>query len=232
MDISLSGAAGSGFAAVFKALKTLRPNRPIHPVGVALTGTVQRHGRSAASGIGWIDSAGTNQVRARMSRSVGTPPGWPDIIGLALRITTETGPADVLLASTPLAWPGRLLLIPRRRASGNLTSLMPYRGGKGPVLLAARTEAPGPPLPAAPDGFRRALQSGTWTLGLYSARPMGRWTRFGTLTLALDPDEADTATRFDPLAHTLPGAGNYRWASRLREPSYAAARDPKKRAGG
>jgi hypothetical protein len=227
MKVGLSGAAGLAFGTLFKGLKLLRPDRPIHPRGVALTGTVERRPGVAASGIRWIDSAGTDEVTARLSRSLGTPPGWPDIVGLALRITTETGPADVLLASTLLPWPGRFLLIPHRCASSsNLTSLMPYKGAKGPVLLAARTEPGGPRLPAAPEGFREALASGTWSLGLYHARPTGRWIRFGTLTLALDPDRADSATRFDPLRHRLPGAAGYRWASRLREPSYSAARKP------
>jgi hypothetical protein len=228
MKVDPSRAAGLAFAAGFRALKVLRPVRPIHPAGVALAGTIERHPGGSPSGISWIDSPGTNPVQARLSRSVGTPPGWPDIVGLALRVGTEAGPADVLLASTLLKWPGRLLLIPHRHASNsNLTSLMPYKGAAGPVLLAARTEQSGVRLPAAPGGFRKALGSGKWTLGLYHARPTGPWIRFGTLTLGLEPGEADATLRFDPLGHTLPGAGNYRWASRLREPSYSAARQPR-----
>jgi hypothetical protein len=227
MKVTPSGAAGLAFAAAFKALKVLRPDRPIHPSGVALAGTIERLPGSPGSGILWVDSPGVDRVSARLSRSVGTPPGWPDIIGLALRISTESGPADVLLASTPMSWPGRLLLTAHRdAASSKLTSLMPYKGARGPVLLAASTDRPGPGLPAAPDAFRRALGTGTWTLGLYHARPAGHWTRFGTLALALDPGKADTPTRFDPLAHPLPGAGTYRWTALLREPSYAAARRP------
>ncbi|MDQ1624129.1 MAG: hypothetical protein QOH19_2547 [Actinomycetota bacterium] len=227
MTVTLSGMAGTAFAAVFKALKTLRPDRPIHPSGVALTGTIEKRLGNTGSGILWVDSPGSHQVKARLSRSVGAPSGWPDIIGLALRITSEAGPADVLLASTPMSWPGRLLLTPHRHASNSkLTSLMPYKGAKGPVLLAARTDQPGPCLPATPDAFRQALNTGTWTLGLYHARPAGPWIRFGSLALTLDPDKADTPTRFDPLTHTLPGAETYKWASRLREPSYATAREP------
>ncbi|MCU1532177.1 MAG: hypothetical protein JWO49_1748 [Arthrobacter sp.] len=227
MKVTLSGAAGLAFAGVFKALKILRPDRPIHPSGVALTGTIERRPGSTGSGIPWVDSPGSDHVSARLSRSVGTPSGWPDIVGLALRITTETGQADVLLASTPMSWPGRLLLTPHRNASNSkLTSLMPYKGANGPVLLAARTDQPGRRLPATPDAFRQALGTGTWTLGLYHARPTGHWIRFGTLALTLDPDKADTPTRFDPLARPLPGAETYKWTSRLRQPSYAAARKP------
>ena len=227
MRASLSGAVGTAFAAAFKALKLLRPDRPIHPAGVALRGTVDRKPGDTASGIQWIDSPGSNPVSARLSRSIGLPAGWPDILGLAFRITTETGPADVLLASTPMSWPGRLLLTAHRDAgSTTFTSLMPYQGAKGPVLLAVRSEPAGRRLPATPEAFRRALGAGSWTLVLYHARPTGPWNRAGTLSLSLDPDKSDTATRFDPVLRTLPGARTYRWASRLRRPSYAAARRP------
>jgi hypothetical protein len=227
MTESFSRGAGLAFAAAFKALKVLRPDRPIHPAGVALAGTIEKHPGQAGSGILWIDSVGTAAVSARLSRSLGTPPGWPDVLGLALRITTETGPADVLLASTGMSRPGRLLLTVHRHASSSkLTSLMPYKGFRGPVLLAARPETGGKTLPAALTTFRQALAAGIWTLGLYYARPAGRWTRFGTLALTLDPENADLGTRFDPLRNTLPGAGTYGWARRLREPSYEAARQP------
>jgi len=225
MKITFSGAAGQVLAAFFKALKVLRPNRPIHPTGVALTGTIEKPPGCVGSGILWIDSPGTAAVSARLSRSLGMPSGWPDILGLALRITTEEGPADVLLASTAMSWPGRLLLTAHRYASNSkLTSLMPYKGSRGPVLLAARPEVAGKGVPATPAAFRQALATGTWTLGLYHARPTGPWTRFGTLLLTLDPAEADTETRFDPLRRPLPGAGTYRWARKLREPSYETAR--------
>lgn len=227
MNISFSGAAGQVLAASFKALKVLRPHRPIHPTGVALTGTIEKWPGCAGSGILWIDSPGTAAVSARLSRSLGMPPGWPDILGLALRITTEAGPADVLLASTAMSWPGRLLLTAHRYASNSkLTSLMPYKGAGGPVLLAVRPEVAGKRLPAAPAAFRHALAADTWTLGLYHARPTGPWVRFGTLLLALDPGGADLNTRFDPLRRPLPGAGTYRWAGKLRAPSYEAARQP------
>ena len=226
MKASFSGAAGQALAAAFKALKVLRPDRPIHPMGVALTGTVERR-PGGGSGILWIDSPGKDTVSARLSRSIGLPSGWPDILGLALRITTETGSADVLLASTGQSWPGRLVLTAHRYVSNStLTSLMPYKGSKGPVLLAACPEHPGKRLPATPEALRQALTTNTWNLGLYHARPTGRWIRFGTLALTLDPVEADTKTRFDPLLRPLPGASTYKWAAKLRAPSYGAARQP------
>lgn len=227
MNGFFSGAAGQAFAAGFKALKVVRPDRPIHPAGVALTGTIHRQPGAGESGVLQVDTPGNDAVSARLSRSVGTPPGWPDILGLAMRITTETGPADVLLASTGTSRPGRLVLTAHRHASGSaLTSLMPYKGSAGPVLLAALPEKTGKWLPATPDAFRRALGTAPWMLGLYYARPAGHWIRFGTLELVADPAAADLGTRFDPLEHSLPGAGTYGWTRRLRKPSYEAARQP------
>ncbi|MDP9998378.1 hypothetical protein [Pseudarthrobacter sulfonivorans] len=228
MKASVSRAAGAGFAALFKGLKTVRPDRPIHPSGVALTGTIKRSTSTTSSGIPWIDSPGSDAVEGRMSRSLGAPRRWPDILGLALSIHTDTGPAHLLLASTGASRAGRWLLLPRRDAGTSaFTSLMPYKGTNGPVLLAALPEPTGPRLPAMPLAFRQALGAGNWTLGLYYATLTGPWIRFGTLTLAAEPKTNDTRTRFDPAAHPLPGAGTYRWASNLRAPAYATARKDK-----
>ncbi|MBG0741088.1 hypothetical protein IV500_17075 [Paeniglutamicibacter antarcticus] len=227
MKPSISGAAGLGFAALFRGVKALRPDRPIHPAGVALTGTVERSPTSTGSGIRWIDSPGTGAVTGRLSRSLGTPPGCPDILGLALRITTATGHFDLLLASTGMSRAGRWLLLPRRHAGTSaFSSLMPFKGTNGPVLLAAHADGTGMRLPASPEVFQKALGAGTWILGLYHGTPTGPWTRFGTLSLATDPEITDTKTRFDPTTHPLPGAGTYNWATNLRAPAYTTARIP------
>jgi hypothetical protein len=215
---------GIGFAGVFRTVKAVRPERPIHPQGVRLAGTLERHG--AASGMAWVDTVGTDPVTARLSRSLGLPGRSPDVLGLALRFASDGTPSDVLLASTGASRAGRFALTVRRNAAaGVFSSLMPYKTASGPLLLAARTvEAPGR-LRAQPQSFRSDLGENAWTLGLYHARPMGAWVRFGTLTLgAIGPP--DTSERFDPVLNTLPGAGTYDWTVRLREPSYTAARRP------
>lgn len=244
--------AGRGFAAVFKAIKALRPDRPIHPRGISLVGELTRHGLQdgpasgvsdgspaggapggmphVRSGISWLDVPGTDQVRARFSRSVGLPDALPDILGLALRISTGPGTADVLFATTGWGFPARFLLLPRLDVgAARFTTLMPYRGADGPVLLGLRTLS----LPRRATGraetggdFRDALTEGRWTLALSFATPAGRWVHAGTLTLRADPDQDDTPARFDPLQHPLPGAGTYAWARRLREDSYRTARLP------
>jgi hypothetical protein len=267
--------AGRGFAAVFRAIKAVRPIRPIHPRGIGLvgelnlTGAVGRAaaGLPAASGIAWLDDAGTRQVRGRFSRSVGLPESLPDILGLALRTSGASGASgaggagdipdvgdsadvgDVLFASTGWGVPGRFVLLPKLDiATARFTTLMPYEGANGPVLLGLRTlSLPGRATGRADTGgnFRESLRTGDWTLALHYATPAGRWVQAGVLhlraaahdaghtdstetaggeTAGADAGGADTAIRFDPLKHPLPGAGTYPWARRLRERSYQAAR--------
>ena len=225
----ISAVGGHVFALIFRTLKKVRPDRPIHPDGVALVGTLERYGHDLASGISWVDSPGTDHVTARLSRSLGLPDALPDILGLAVRIPKGEGHADVLLASTGASRAGRFILtLHRSPTAAVFTTLMPYKGEAGPVLLAARTlQAPALPL-AAPGPFRRALGENLWALGFYYSRPGGTWTQFATLTLGIAPGLADTATRYDPVLNPLSGSGTYRWARRLREPSYTAARRPPK----
>jgi hypothetical protein len=165
-------------------------------------------------------------VAARLSRSLGLPGRCPDILGLALRFANDGTFSDVLLASTGASRAGRFALTLRRNAAaGVFSSLMPYKTASGPLLLAARTvSAPGQ-LRAEPRSFRSDLGQNAWILGLYHARPLGHWVRFGTLTLGTSGAH-DTPDRFDPVLNTLPGAGTYDWTAQLREPSYTAARRP------
>ncbi|KNC19661.1 hypothetical protein AC792_04530 [Arthrobacter sp. RIT-PI-e] len=220
---------GRGFEVMFRGIKRVRPHRPLHPRGFRLEGTVRIHEHGAGSGIAWLDQPGEAPVTARVSRSAGTPDGLPDVVGLALRFHhPETGPgpstSDVLLSSTGWTFPSRFLLIPRLSVSkAPLTTMMPYRGGAGPVLLGARTVVPGR-LPLSLRGFQDALGVTPWTLKLFFAAPRGPWRQFGLLTLRLDPEGEERELRFDPILHPLPGARTYEWARQVREPSYALSR--------
>ncbi|AFR30461.1 hypothetical protein [Arthrobacter sp. Rue61a] len=218
--------AGSAFAALFRAIKVVRPHRPIHPKGIRLVGTLERDaGPREPSGIPWMDTAGSNVVDARLSRSIGLPDAYPDIIGLAVRFTEQDKLSDTLLATTGPIGLGRFILRLRRdAASAVFSSMMPYRSDTGPVLIAARTIGGPAKLPVEPSAFRSLLGDETWILELHHGSPLGPWNRFGTLALSLADHAEDTAERFDPVLNPLPTAGTYGWTRRLREPSYALAR--------
>ncbi|MHA7282139.1 hypothetical protein [Arthrobacter sp. TMS2-4] len=229
----VSGAIGAGFEGVFRAIKQIRRHRPIHARGLRLDGTVVIHEHGLRSGIAWIDRPGRSPATARVSRSVGTPDGLPDIMGLAVRVhhpgngSAPSTFSDILFSSTGWSFPGRFVLVPRLSVSrAPFSTMMPYRGEDGPVLLGARTLSP-TDLPASLGALERALGPSAWQLGLFFATPVGSWQHFGTLTLALDPDAEEEDLRFDAVLHPLAGAATYEWSRRVREPSYALARrDP------
>lgn len=225
-----SSAIGKGFEIVFRGIKHVRRHRPIHPRGLRLDGAVVVEVHADRSGISWIDQPSSAAVTARVSRSAGTPDGLPDIVGLALRIHhPDAGPApstfsDILLSSTGWSVPGRFVLMPRLGISrAPFTTMMPYRGEEGPVLIGARTLAPAG-LPSSLRGFRRFLGASAWQLGLFFATPSGRWHRFGTVTLRLNEGAEEKDLRFDAVLHPLAGAQTYEWARKVREPSYALSR--------
>lgn len=215
-------AGGSALAGVITALSLARrAAKPLHPRGRVVEARVVRHGGSRAAGVPWLDEAGEDAALVRLSRSVGLPAPLPDIHGLALRVPADSapggdregspdgsppgGPGDLLLATTGRGPVGRFVLTPGRNVAGRVfTSLMPYRTDRGPVLLGAISETE--------DSFE-----------LCWATPGGAWVPFGRLEVT-GPDAGDPAVSFDPVVHQLPGLESYRWARRLRVPSYATAR--------
>jgi hypothetical protein len=160
----------------------------------------------------------------RYSRSIGLRAPLPDILGLAVRTSTPGEPADLLLASTGRGVPSRYLLVPHRQA-GNawFSTVLPYRGTLGPVLIAARSIDP-PQLPTGLAAMARAVSGNPWTLQLLHARPAGVWHPFATITLSRSTGmPLDTGLRFDPVLHPVDGSRLYAWTRRLREPAYARA---------
>ena len=179
--------------------------KPLHPEGVLQHATVTRYGSPAGTGVPWLDQAGRDAALVRISRAVGLPDALPDVQGLALRIDPAGSPADLLFASTGLGRVTRYLLTPTRTIRGRpLTTLLPYRSARGPLLLAV---VPGP-------GRRHEL---AW------AGPLGPWTRFGVIELG-EPLGDDTRISYDPVLNELPGLRQSSWVTRLREPAYWTAR--------
>jgi hypothetical protein len=194
--------AGTGALA---ALRTA--DKPLHPGGDVLHGTLTRPGEAAGSPSRWLEEPGIDPVLVRLSRAVGLPAPAPDIFGLALRVPlTDGAHGDVLFASTGLGALTRFTLSAGRTPySRPMTTLLPYRTPSGPVLLGALFVEP-------------------TVVALSWARLRGPWTRFGTIDLPDPPSGEDAAISFDPVLNPLPGLGSYRWVRRLREPAYLTAR--------
>jgi len=194
---------------VFGAVALVRPApKPLHPSGTLHPSTIRRFGLSGADrvDVAWIDEAGESRAVVRFSRATGLPTSLPDIHGLAIRVDD----ADLLLATTGLGRVSRFLLRPSRRPdTSTYSTLFPYRGPRGAVLVAALPDA------QEPERLLLALAS-----------PRGDWKVFGDLRVE-DPDPSatgDSSISFDPILRQLDGLAYYEWATRLREGAYRAAR--------
>ncbi|MGN6332668.1 MAG: hypothetical protein ACTHOD_13590 [Motilibacteraceae bacterium] len=234
LPVRLAGrAAGAGLGAASAVGAVVRHDRPLHPKGALLAATVRRHGAPVPWGVPWLDEPGEDEALVRVSRSVGLPSPWPDVLGLALRVPVP-GPAvddgqprqaDLLFATTGLGTVGRFLLAPRRDlAASPLSTLLPYRSPRGLVVLAATPADPGRPLPREPEALAAVAATEPVELVLEAAAPTGPWRAFGLLLLTSPADlSLDPPTAFDPVRRPLPGLQLPTVLARLREPAYALA---------
>lgn len=180
--------------------------KPLHPRGVVQHGVLTRTSGDRPSGVAWLDETGRDDVLVRRSRGAGLPSRLPDVQGLAVRLPRPDGYADLLLSSAGLGRVTRFLPVPGWRSDSRpLSTLMPYRGPDGPVLLAA--------LPTGPDTF-----------DLLWATPGSDWVAFGELAISSEEHPHDAQVSFDSFVNPLPGLETYEWTRRLRQPAYRAAR--------
>ncbi|WP_298457154.1 hypothetical protein [uncultured Cellulomonas sp.] len=216
---------GTGIAAV----SALRQDRPMHAVGRTYHAVVRWSGTGEPSGVPWLDAPRERPALVRFSRGAGLPAWAPDVQGVAVRVVEDDGGrTDVLLSSTGLRGAARYGLVPRRSPfSGPSSTLMPFRGPRGPLVLAVQPAAASArPLPAGSSGRRdaaTALPGSSWTL-LWSGTT-GPWRPFAVLDVLTDAgSDTDRGTRFHPIGASPPGLPSYRWAAALRAPAYRAAR--------
>ncbi|MFB9849569.1 hypothetical protein ACFFMR_04110 [Micromonospora andamanensis] len=131
-----------------RALARLRGTRLLHPAGRSFTGEVLVRGTSGPpTGVRLVDRPGRYPATIRFSKGSPTPGGWPDVLGLAVRIHRPTGRPFDLLVSSSTAAPGlRHLPLPRRRFTGTYSSIMSYRTGRRRLWLAALADPESPDL--------------------------------------------------------------------------------------
>lgn len=204
------GPAGVALAAAVRGVAAVRSSpRPLHPRGVLRHGRVERlgrHGPSQGWGVPWLDEPGEEAALVRLSRSIGVPRPLPDVAGLALRVWPGGAdvPGDLLFSSTGRGRVSRYLLRPTRQDDAPMTTVMPFRTARGPLVLGARRVAADELVMVAAAGL-----VGDW-------RPVAR--------VVLGEPVADEAVDFDPVVNEVPGLEAYPWAARLRRPAYAVAR--------
>jgi hypothetical protein len=196
----------------------------MHPRGVVFDAVLDRTGPPRPWGVGWIDARCTDRVLVRLSKGAGLPAGWPDLLGLALRLPArdDAAPVDLLLSSTGRGRLSRRLPLLRRDAATAYCSIMSYRSPVGPVLLAAlpeRSDVPADPGPLAAEAPRRGLR-----FTLAAALGAGAWEPIGRLRLTAPAEPPDPEVHFDAVLHPPPGLTADGPIARFRRPAYAAAR--------
>lgn len=227
VGVGPAGAVGGLLGGLSAVVGRARGAKPLHPVGVVLQGRLLRTGAGPdeASGVAWLDERGSDDVVVRLSRGGGLPVWAPDVHGIALRHVHRGRTVDVLLSTTGSIPGARHVLAPQRTLGGGVfTSLLPYRGPHGPVLLAARP-VPKRALPFDPVAVATALAAEPLRLRLaWSAGLVGAWRPFGWLVVGGPAQPTpDPGLRFDPL-QAPPGLDTYRWVGALRDRAYARAR--------
>ncbi|WP_067503030.1 hypothetical protein [Actinoplanes sp. TFC3] len=150
-----------------------RHQRSLHPDGRSFTGCLEIFGGGAPIGANLLDRPARHPVTVRVSKGGGTPPGWPDVLGVALRVH---GPVagrrtDLLFSTAGQHRLTRHLPAPRRSFDTRYGTITGYRTGSGQKLYLAVTCDPesaslGRTLEsvvtaAADDGARLLLKDGT-----------------------------------------------------------------------
>ncbi len=177
-----------------------RHQRSLHPDGRSFTGELTVTGLPG-SGSALLERPARHPVTLRISKGVGTRPGLPDVLGLAVRVHGPVaGHKRDLLFST--AGSGRLsrhVPMPRRGFDTFYGSILAYRTGTGrKVYLSARPDPDARPLgrtlesvvtAAERDGARLILSADDEPFGI---------VRFGEVL----PAETDAALAFNAIHHT------------------------------
>lgn len=200
--LRLARLVGQLLGRVLGALGTVRRDKPLHPRGRTMAGRLTTWGGPRPWGTPFLDEPGTTPCLVRLSRAAGFPRGWPDIDGVAVRLTDDG--ADLLFATTGTGRVSRFVLVPRRRPDAPMTTLLPLRSSRGPLVLRL-----------TPEGKT------SWLLSAASAR--GRWEPRGRLVLA-DDDARDAPVRFDPVHRVPRGLAQLPWVAAVRDPAYVLAR--------
>src|SRR6476469_4431877 len=203
--------AGVALAAGLGLVALMTGRKPLHAAGRTWGAQLRIDVPKPDLGVPLLRERGVHSCTARVSRAVGTPDGWWDIGGLALRLPGAGAlgrPADLLFATTGTGHVSRHLLRPVRRAAGRpLTTLLPTRAGGHSVALLLRPVDDS----TVPQEFELAI-----------AVDRGAWDAVGLLQLR--QERFDATMRFDPIVDELEGTTAPAWVVAVREPAYRWSR--------
>lgn len=223
----LSRMAGRLVAVPLGALARWRNGKPMHPAGTVCDAVLERQGGERPWGVPFLDTVAREDVVVRLSRGGGFPASLPDLLGLAVRLRTPTGPVDLLLSTTGRGRLTRVVPVLRSDAAAAYSSIMAYRSDAGPVRIGALPTTAG--VPSDPGPLAEVLRRRPLGFVLVAARGREAWQPFGRLVVGEPLPSVDPDLRFDAVRHPPPGMVADGPLARFRAPAYAtarAARDP------
>ncbi|MEU7755391.1 phosphodiesterase [Micromonospora sp. NPDC049101] len=209
------------------ALGRLRRGRLLHPAGRSFAGEVVIWGTPGPpTGVDLLDAPGRYRAAVRLSKGTPTPGGWPDVLGLALRLHRDTGrPFDLLVSSSGAAPVLRHLPLPRRAFTGTYSTIVGFRVGRRRLWLAALPDPDSVGLGRSLSTVAAATRTDTPRLVLAVASAVGPWRPVGQVSIGTQLSaEEDAALAFDPVGNLPPelrAAGLLAW---LREQTYRGSR--------
>ncbi|MFG2047988.1 phosphodiesterase [Micromonospora sp. NPDC048935] len=209
------------------ALGRLRRGRLLHPSGRSFAGEVLIWGTPGPpTGVDLLDDPGRYRAAVRLSKGTPTPGGWPDVLGLALRLHRDSGrPFDLLVSSSGAAPVLRNLPLPRRAFTGTYSTIVGYRVARRRLWLAALPDPDSVDLGRSLSTVAAATRTDTPRLVLAVASAVGPWRPVGQVSIGTQLSaEEDAALAFDPVGNLPPGlraAGPLAW---LREQTYRGSR--------
>ncbi len=203
--------AGVALAVGLGLVALMTGRKPLHAAGRTWGAELRIDVPKPGLGVPLLRDRGVHPCTARVSRAVGTPDGWWDIGGLALRLP---GPGPWAAPRTcssrrraPDASAGTSCRPVRRAAGRPLTTLLPTRAGGHSVALLLR------PVDDEPEPLEFELAI---------AVDRGAWDVVGLLQLR--QERFDATMRFDPIVDELEGTTAPAWVVAVREPAYRWSR--------
>jgi hypothetical protein len=219
----VSGTPRGVLFALAEGVARVRRARALHPAGRSFAGTLRIWGTGEQLGVPLFDEPGEYPATVRLSRGAGTPAGWPDVLGLAVRVTGRY-PADLLLSSCGRSALARHVPRPARRFDTRYGSLAGYAdrtGGRAYLSALATGARLGPDLSAV----ARTVSTGGVGFRLFLAVGFGPERPVGALALVRPlPAHVDAELAFDPVGRAPVGLALTGPLGAVRDATYAGSR--------
>lgn len=217
----------SPIAAPFRVASSLRRKRVFHPDGVVLRGDLVVLGDGVA-GTELFAPGRRSPALVRLSRGIGLPESWPDVLGLAVKVPDAYGPnadQDFLLVSTASPGPLRRVLAPAASIDARpYSSLLPVEIGGARAVVGATVDVEGDASRTLPDAVVAAGDRRLRITLLVGDLLGRRWREVASIAcndVLPGPDGARLA--FDPW-NSGGGIQPVGLLNRVRRSAYAASR--------